>query len=82
MALVRAGDVPVPARNQLGWLNTGGLFGLRTPILAFVVLALLSAFVMRYTRFGRQLFAVGSSEEASYPRRVCPPIAPRSSPSW
>lgn len=66
MALVRAGDVPVPARGQLGWLNTGGIFGLRTPILAFIVLALLSAFVMRYTRFGRQLFAVGSSEEASY----------------
>lgn len=66
LALVRAGDVPVPARGQLGWLKTEELFGLRTPILLFIVVALVSAGIMRYTRFGRQLFAVGSSEEASY----------------
>jgi len=66
LALVRAGDVPVPARGQLGWLKTEALFGLRTPILLFILVALVSAGVMRYTRFGRQLFAVGSSEEASY----------------
>ena len=66
MALVRAGDVPVPARGQLGWLKTAEVVGIRTPIVLFVGVALVSALVMRCTRFGRQLFALGSSEEASY----------------
>ncbi len=66
LALVRAGDVPVPARGQLGWLKTEELLGLRTPILLFILVALASALVMRFTRFGRQLLALGSSEEASY----------------
>lgn len=66
IALVRAGDVPVPARGRLSWLKTDEILGLRTPILMFIIVAIVSALIMRYTRFGRQLFAVGSSEEASY----------------
>lgn len=66
LALVRAGDVPVPARGSLGWLKNADVFVLRTPIFLFVAIAIVSALVMRYTRFGRQMFAVGSSEEASY----------------
>lgn len=66
LALVRAGDVPVPARNTFGWLNREELFGIRTPILAFLLISLISALVLRYTRFGRHVFAIGSAEEAAY----------------
>ncbi len=66
LALVRAKDVPVPARNTFAWLTRDGLLGIRSPIIAFLMIALLSALVLRYTRFGRHVFATGSSEEAAY----------------
>lgn len=66
LALVRAGDVPVPSRNTFGWLNREELFGIRAPILSFLVITIVSALVLRYTRFGRHVFATGSAEEAAY----------------
>ena len=66
LAMVRAGDVPVPVRDGFDWLNRSEVLGLRAPILAFLLVAALAALVLRYTRFGRHVFATGSSEEASY----------------
>ena len=66
LALVRAGDVPVPARDRFGWLNREELLGIRMPIVMFLAIAIVSALVLRYTRFGRHVFATGSSEEAAY----------------
>jgi ribose/xylose/arabinose/galactoside ABC-type transport system permease subunit len=56
----------VPVRDSFEWLRTGDVFGLRTPIVILFLVLILSAVVMRYTRFGRQVYALGSAEEASY----------------
>jgi ribose/xylose/arabinose/galactoside ABC-type transport system permease subunit len=66
LALVRAKNSPVPVRDSFEWLRTGDVLGLRTPIFILLVVLVVAVVVMRYTRFGRHVYAVGSSEEASY----------------
>ncbi len=49
-------------------LDIGGgawLFGIANPVLFMVVLALLTGFVLRWTQFGRYLFAIGGNEHAA-----------------
>ncbi len=57
---------PVPARERYEWLGRAEVFGLQTPIWFFLIVAAVAALVMRYTRFGRHVYATGSNEEASY----------------
>lgn len=66
LALVRAKNSPVPVRDSFEWLRTGDLFGLRTPIVILLLVLIIATLVMRYTRFGRQVYALGSAEEAAY----------------
>jgi ribose transport system permease protein len=49
-------------------LGLGGgawLFGIANPVLYMIVLALLTGFVLRWTRFGRHVFAIGGNEHAA-----------------
>jgi ribose transport system permease protein len=49
-------------------LDIGGgawLFGIANPVLYMIVLALLTGFVLRWTRFGRYVFAIGGNEHAA-----------------
>ncbi len=49
-------------------LSIGGgawFFGIANPVIYMVVLALLTGFVLRWTRFGRYLFAIGGNEQAA-----------------
>ena len=57
---------PVPARERFEWLGRLDVVGLQTPIWFFLIVAAIAALVMRYTRFGRHVYATGSNEEASY----------------
>ena len=57
---------PVPARERFEWLGRMKVLGLQTPIWFFLIVAVVAAIVMRYTRFGRHVYATGSNEEASY----------------
>jgi ribose transport system permease protein len=41
------------------------LFGIANPVLYMVVLALITGFVLRWTRFGRHVFAIGGNEHAA-----------------
>jgi ribose transport system permease protein len=41
------------------------LFGIANPVLYMVVLALITGFVLRWTRFGRHVFAIGGNEQAA-----------------
>jgi ribose/xylose/arabinose/galactoside ABC-type transport system permease subunit len=66
LALVWSGSSPVPVRNNFSWLKSGDVLGVRTPIAMFLAVLVVSAVVLRYTRFGRQVYALGSSEEAAY----------------
>jgi ribose transport system permease protein len=40
-------------------------FGIANPVLYMVVLALLTGFVLRWTRFGRHIYAIGGNEHAA-----------------
>jgi ribose transport system permease protein len=47
------------------WFSDGSLLGVPNPVLIFLVVALVAAFVARFTTFGRHLYAVGGNREAA-----------------
>ncbi len=59
-------SVPVPARDHFDWLGRHKILGLTTPVWFFLLITAVAALVMRYTRFGRHVYATGSAEEAAY----------------
>jgi ribose transport system permease protein len=55
-----------PDHDKLLALGGGAwLFGIANPVLYMIALALLAGFVLRWTRFGRYLFAIGGNEHAA-----------------
>jgi ribose transport system permease protein len=49
-------------------LDLGGgawLFGIANPVLYMLVLAIITGFVLRWTRFGRHVYAIGGNEHAA-----------------
>lgn len=58
------------ARGQspewLRWLSTGYTAGLRNVLIFWLLIAVLAAFVLSRTAFGRRLYAVGNSVSVSY----------------
>jgi ribose transport system permease protein len=70
LAMVASGNTVVfefgPDHDKLLALGGGAwLFGIANPVVYTVVLALLTAFVLRFTQFGRYLFAIGGNEQAA-----------------
>lgn len=47
------------------WFSDGSLLGLPNPVLIFLVIMLVAAFVARWTTFGRRLYALGGNREAA-----------------
>ncbi|MDI7863983.1 ABC transporter permease [Rhizobiaceae bacterium n13] len=55
-----------PDHDKLLALGGGAwFFGIANPVLYMVALALLTGFVLRWTRFGRYVFAIGGNEQAA-----------------
>ena len=55
-----------PDHQQLLSLGGGAFFfGIANPVVYMVVLALIFGFVLRWTKFGRHLFAIGGNEQAA-----------------
>ena len=54
-----------PDHDKLLALGGGSTFGIANPVLYMIVLALITGFVLRWTRFGRYLFAIGGNEHAA-----------------
>jgi len=55
-----------PDQDKLLFLGGGAwLFGIANPVLYTLVLALLTGFVLRWTKFGRYVFAIGGNEQAA-----------------
>jgi ribose transport system permease protein len=70
LAMVASGNTVVfefgPDHDKLLALGGGAwLFGIANPVLYMVVLALLTGFVLRWTRFGRHVYAIGGNEHAA-----------------
>jgi len=55
-----------PDHDKLLALGGGAwLFGIANPVLYMIILALITGFVLRWTRFGRHIFAIGGNEHAA-----------------
>lgn len=47
------------------WFFSGNIGPIPNPVILFIVVMILSAFVMKYTTFGRRLYAIGGNPEAA-----------------
>jgi len=54
-----------PDHAKLLELGGGASFGIPNPVIYMLVLALITGFVLRWTRFGRYLYAIGGNEQAA-----------------
>jgi ribose transport system permease protein len=54
-----------PDHNRLLALGGGATFGIANPVLYMIALALITGFVLRWTKFGRHVFAIGGNEHAA-----------------
>jgi ribose transport system permease protein len=66
LAYIISGGVAIPFRNpNSGFLAQTFIGGVALYVWAFLLLGLISHLVLRYTVFGRQVYAVGGNREAS-----------------
>ena len=66
LAIVASDDTVIfqfgPDHDELLFLGGGAwLFGIANPVLFMLALALLTGFVLHYTRFGRYMFAISGN---------------------
>jgi ribose transport system permease protein len=54
-----------PDQAKLLALGGGTTFGVANPVIALVVLALVTGYLFRWTQWGRHLFAIGGNEQAA-----------------
>ncbi|TPI14479.1 ABC transporter permease [Mesorhizobium sp. B4-1-3] len=55
-----------PDHQKLLALGGGAwVFGIANPVLYMIVLALITGFILRWTKFGRHIFAIGGNEHAA-----------------
>jgi inositol transport system permease protein len=65
-ALLFAGGGPISGFNPgYVWWGQGKIGPVPVPVIIFVAVAILAHIVLRYTRFGRQVYAVGGNPEAA-----------------
>jgi ribose transport system permease protein len=50
---------------EFRWLATGRIFMIPMPVLFAIVVYVIASFVLRRTRFGRYIYAIGGNEEAT-----------------
>jgi len=68
LAMTLSGGHPVhfrEAADSFSWLGQGFMLGLPVPVWVFMLVAAIGFFVLRYTAFGRTIYAVGSNPEAA-----------------
>lgn len=69
LALTLANGQPVGLGARAAdfmWLGRGAMLGLPVPVWIFIAVAAVAIYVLRYTAFGRQVYAVGSNAEAAH----------------
>jgi len=65
--LVITDGIPVAGLPKaFGKLGGGTILGIPTPVLIMIALAVLMAFVLARSRFGRSVYAIGSNEKTAY----------------
>jgi len=57
--------IQISNQHFITWFSDGSILGVPNPVLIFVVLTLMAAFVAKYSTFGRRLYAIGGNREAA-----------------
>jgi len=66
IAFIYTRGIPIPVLNETFlYIGNGYLLGMPIPSLIFLGMLLIAFFVLKYTPFGRYVYALGSSEEAA-----------------
>jgi ribose transport system permease protein len=69
LAMTLANGEPISlsdsAAAAIGWIGSGFLLGVPIPVWVFALVALLASLILRYSPYGRHVYAVGSNEEAA-----------------
>ncbi|MEU4241685.1 ABC transporter permease [Actinoplanes sp. NPDC026619] len=65
VALLVINGLSVSIDDQLTWLGNGKTAGLPHLLLVAIAVLIVTAFVMRYTTFGRDAFAIGGNEDVA-----------------
>jgi ribose/xylose/arabinose/galactoside ABC-type transport system permease subunit len=66
IALILSQQQPVPVELEFSSLSLDSVLGIPLSALVLVGLCLAGGVILRYTRLGRNAYALGSNEEASY----------------
>jgi ribose transport system permease protein len=54
-----------PDQDVLFWLGGGTIFGVANPVIVLIITGLATGFILRWTAWGRYLFAIGGNENAA-----------------
>lgn len=54
-----------PDEKALFWLGGGSTFGIANPVIALVLLAVITGLMLKWTRWGTRIFAIGSNQHAA-----------------
>jgi ribose transport system permease protein len=66
MALIISGGLPVTdLPSGFSWLGAGQIFTVPVPAIIAAVVFVTCAYIMKKTRFGRYVYAIGGNEEAT-----------------
>lgn len=66
LAFIYTGGMPIPVLDKsFLFIGNGRLMGVPVPAVIFLSLVIIATLVLRYTPFGRYVYAIGSNEEAA-----------------
>ncbi|WP_119393012.1 ABC transporter permease [Taklimakanibacter lacteus] len=54
-----------PDEKALFWLGGGSTLGIANPVIALVILAIITGLILKWTRWGTWVFAIGSNQHAA-----------------
>lgn len=66
LSLIQTGQRPVSIGSRLQGFDTATFLTLPLPFWLFIVALVIGSVLLRFTRFGRAAYAVGSNEQAAY----------------
>ncbi len=66
IAYIYTGGMPIPVLNKsFLFIGNGYVLGVPVPAIIFIALVIIAALILRYTVFGRYVYAIGSNAEAA-----------------
>lgn len=66
-ALLYANGRPISAlKESYNYIGQGVILGIPVPVIIFIVMGILSHVLLKYTKFGKYVYAIGGNKEAAY----------------